>query len=380
MLLVPVQEIVENKRNEMFSNLSLCSSLGIAIIGFETEIRERWPKISVAQRTATLRTAWPRMSLHHRPDIDHCVLNTCPHQRHTRGLGAYAFPHHSLEDLAKGNPFLILLNACGRHSLFKFGFLDYKLAPLIQLRPALLEKTKYTIGLTTEDYGQIFKWDSEEAASESMSKGDLIHPVPGSHTLTMHHLIYSCFVKCVRGIMRDKSDLIMLPFKRIMDSTRIELTVNESDDFAHHSITLSPRLADQHAVNNRELMDDTNNEPPLPKLPPLVCNEQDFISLSAIVWEACYQVPTLAGLRRLEALVSACKDAAKDHIWMLREDPEYFRDSIMEFKDNRPLYVERAAPMNRSVSDSASSVWWKNYLKTSLCRLSRPGSSWKPFS
>jgi hypothetical protein len=41
MLLVPVQEIVENECNEMFSNLSLWSTLGMAIMRFETEIRER---------------------------------------------------------------------------------------------------------------------------------------------------------------------------------------------------------------------------------------------------------------------------------------------------------------------------------------------------
>jgi hypothetical protein len=355
MLLAPVQEIVDNEQYTMFSNLSFWITLSMTVGQFEAEIRERWLKKSVAQRKVVLRTAWPTISLHHRPDIDHCVLNACPHQRHSQGLGAYAFPHLNLEDLAKDNSFLILLNARGRHSLFKFGFLDYELAPLIQLRPALLEKTKFTMGLMNAEYGQIFEWENEEAASDAMNKGDMVHPLPGSHILSMHFLIYSFLVKCVKEILPEKSEIIDSPLKRIMGDANPERIVNESNDFAHHSTTtLNPGPADQAAANDWNPIGDADTETFSFQVPPLVCNEQDFTSLSAIVREACYEVPTLADLGRLEALVSACRDAAEDHIWMLREDPGYFRDSAIQHKEHRAelLLGDQCGKLHSYANDS----------------------------
>ncbi|KAI4944897.1 hypothetical protein J4E91_008241 [Alternaria rosae] len=249
-LTIPVEHIINAKCEPIVINLMVWSTLCCIITKFEGEVRARWLKKSKGQRRAILEKAWPsQLPKNHRPDIDRSVLNACPHQRHSHGLAHYAFPHLNLEDLTKPNPLLILLNAHGRHGMWKFALLDYELAPLIHLRSALLEKTRYTMGLNCEGYGQIVEWNTEEDAAESMSRGDTIHPLPGSHIMAI---------------------------------------------------------------------------------------DQDFTSLNAIVREACYRVPTLADLGRLEALVSACQNATEDHIWLLREDPGYFRESTLECKKHRP--------------------------------------------
>lgn len=62
----------------------------------------------------------------------------------------------------------------------------------------------------------------------------------------------------------------------------------------------------------------------------------EYNSLDAIVRDAQYRVPMLTDLGRLCALTSACKDAAEDHIWILREDPSFFAETVLEYREHRP--------------------------------------------
>ncbi|KAI4646601.1 hypothetical protein J4E93_004822 [Alternaria ventricosa] len=307
-LMIPLKHIIDANAecDALVANLWLWSTLSYIVIKSEGDIRARWLKKSEAQRRVILDKAWPSGGLptNHRPDIDRSVLDTCPHQRHSHSLAQYAFPHLNLEDLTKPNPLLILLNARGRHPMWKFAFLDYELAPLMHLRPALLEKTKYTMGLNNEKYSRIIECNTEAEAAESMIRGDTIHPLPGSHILSMQKTILQFLLSCVGEIMEDNA---------IVESAYTKL---RSRDNPISSL-------DEDAAD-------------MPEPPALTCSDQDFTSLNAIVREACYRVPTLEDLGRLEALVSACQNAAEDHIWLLGEDPGYFRDSTLEHKEHRP--------------------------------------------
>jgi hypothetical protein len=44
-------------------------------------------------------SAWPTLTISHRPDIDQSILNACMHQRYSHGLAQYAIPHFNLKDL-----------------------------------------------------------------------------------------------------------------------------------------------------------------------------------------------------------------------------------------------------------------------------------------
>jgi hypothetical protein len=55
------------------------------------------------------------------------------------------------------------------------------------------------------------------------------------------------------------------------------------------------------------------------------------VSLEGLGMDAPYCIPAHLDLSRLEALISAERDAKEDHIWALREDPSYFADTMEEF-------------------------------------------------
>ena len=48
--------------------------------------------------------------------------------------------------------------------------------------------------------------------------------------------------------------------------------------------------------------------------------------------ESPYRIPAQVDLSHLEFLVSAKQWEAKEHLWLLREDPSYFKNSCQEWK------------------------------------------------
>lgn len=71
--------------------------------------------------------------------------------------------------------------------------------------------------------------------------------------------------------------------------------------------------------------------------------------------EAPYRVPAQLDLERIEALPSARKLAAQDHLWALREDPGYFSDTLPEIAEHRPEMLKGASRKAESFLDKA----WK---------------------
>ncbi|KAF3033371.1 hypothetical protein E8E12_003436 [Didymella heteroderae] len=271
-------------------------------------IRDRWLKMSTLQRKAILLEAHPNMPLKHRPDIDR----------------QYAFPHLNLEDLMKSEPFLILLDARVSHLPFKFACSDYQLAPLLKLRPALLEKTKYTMGIVNEEYGMLQEWGSEEEAAHAMRDGDSVHPLHGVHMLTLQSRIYEFIRICLGQILTDKD-------------MEIATTDHEREGSQGTRLDALP--------------------------PPTSCNVKQT-SLTTIVRESQYRVPTLSDLSRLKALASGCRDTTEDHIWMLREDPAYFAETILEHKEHRPELL-LGVRCGRSHKNSDHDSLWARTLRDS---------------
>ncbi|CAG7932207.1 unnamed protein product [Penicillium olsonii] len=59
--------------------------------------------------------------------------------------------------------------------------------------------------------------------------------------------------------------------------------------------------------------------------------------------EAPYRVPAKLDLSHIESLLTARASAAEDHLWALREDPEYFARVMLEAKDHRPEMLKDLA-------------------------------------
>lgn len=68
-----------------------------------------------------------------------------------------------------------------------------------------------------------------------------------------------------------------------------------------------------------------------------------FESLGVMAAEAPYRVPAKLDLSRVESLLTARASAAEDHLWALREDPEYFSRVILEAKDHRQEMLKDTA-------------------------------------
>jgi hypothetical protein len=60
-----------------------------------------------------------------------------------------------------------------------------------------------------------------------------------------------------------------------------------------------------------------------------------FESLGMMAVEAPYRVPAQLDLCRIESLLAARASAAEDHLWALREDPDYFAKTLFEVKEHR---------------------------------------------
>lgn len=203
-LMIPMEEIIEHSYDNTLNIHAIWSRINLAVVRLGTVIRERWLRMNDSQRKAILLQTWPELPPNHRPDMDRCLLKACPHQRCAEGFFQYAFPHLNLEDMTAPNSLLILLNARTRHAPFKFALSDAELAPLLKLRPALLENTKYTMGLIDEDFGKIVEWDTVEEASEAIVLGNAIHPVHGMHILITQIGLYEFLVQCIARILPDK--------------------------------------------------------------------------------------------------------------------------------------------------------------------------------
>jgi hypothetical protein len=304
-LMVPTEEIIEGSVALAMSNYLAWSQIGLEIFKFGPLIKDRWLKKSVSQRKAALLKACPDLPLKHRPDMVCCVLEACPHQRHYDAMADYAFPHLNVEDLTKPNPLLILLDARGRNAPYKFAYSDLELAPLLRLRPSILKPSKFTMSLSNAEYGFVTEWDTEEEAMAIMEKGTAVHPAQGFQVLTMQGNMHRFLLQCIRAILPDK--------KEELDALTVPMglmhLLNASEKMTESTSGLSPLLS--------------------PHL-------SDYSSLDVIAREACYRVPMLSDLGRLQVLVEAGKNAAEDHIWLLREDPGYFAEAMMEKKEHRP--------------------------------------------
>jgi len=87
-----------------------------------------------------------------------------------------------------------------------------------------------------------------------------------------------------------------------------------------------------------------------PEPPQLSDNDVFYGSLETVVREAPYHITALLDLGCLQALAQARKTEAEDHIWLLREDPGYFTETVSDAKDHRPetLYGEHCGQMHKN--------------------------------
>ncbi|KAJ6149595.1 hypothetical protein N7471_000794 [Penicillium samsonianum] len=147
-------------------------------------------------------------------------------------------------------------------------------------------------GLTENvtNYGKIVAWSEHPDAYEWTAKQKQCIPGEGLLILEIQERLLTFVFQCCRQLLHD-----------IPEST---LT---SDSF--------PLLLELPLRSENEL--------------------SGFQSLGVMAAEAPYRVPAQLGLTLVASLLAAKASAAEDHLWALREDPDYFSRMLHGAKDHR---------------------------------------------
>jgi hypothetical protein len=167
------------------------------------------------------------------------------------------------------------------------------------VRPYFLNMhTMLLNGQMGDNYGRIVAWADDERAFQWMV--DRIHTIPGVGLLVLEaqERVLRFLVDCCATILHD------LPLDQLMSgSTSINSDISSSGY--------------------------TNT------IPNLSNDAFEVPSLAIIASEAPYRVPRQLDLGSLQALTAVKQSEAEDHIWQLREDPEYFAEELKDQREYR---------------------------------------------
>ena len=301
---------------------------------YEELLWKRWMKKTKEQRKKLLLAAWPNMTSTHRSDFEAFRQET-PSQRAkgSRFMEAYLWPYINLEDLVQWKPLILLLNARGRHLPDTFAHTDYYLAQLGEasgaIRAAFLNCHTMLLNgqVTPQTYGQLVAWEDDDEASDLMHSGIGFHPGMGLQVLETQQKVLNFLVRCCHVILHDLS----------------------SDSWMDGSIPVRA-------------------EPPIP------VDETEWPSLASVAMEAPYRVPARLDFNRLQAIIAAKRSAAEDHIWALREDPNYFVDTMFEWSEHQRETLFDAHRMHHAHLDKA--LFWDRVLAKAVLDAYETFISW----
>jgi hypothetical protein len=264
----------------------------------EGTIRKRWLKKTRPQRLKILLTVWPNMPAIHRPDFEAFRKESeADRDRGTKYRDSFLCPFMNQEDLLNTKTLPLLLNARGRHPPSHFAAADIDAMHLGKVSKAIVPifLNHYIMVLNgisenTRDYGKLVGWDEHPDAFDWMTKQKQFLPGEGLLILEVQERLLNALVQCCIQLLHDipEPDLI-------------------SDAFP---VQPEPPLKPESEITG-------------------------FESLSIMASEAPYRVPAELDLHLLQSLLAARASAAEDHLWALREDPDYFSRTVLDAQEHR---------------------------------------------
>lgn len=171
---------------------------------------------------------------------------------------------------------------------------------------------------STADYGRLVPLEEDGNAVDSTSRGIGVPPGEGLIVLEIQQRKL-CFLRtCVQLILHD------LPINHMVKA----LTISE-----------------QYTPNSIEGFPSKNPEWP---------------SLSKELLEAPYRVPDELDLVRLSTFVFARRSETEDYIWDLREDPAYFKKTVLDWSEHRQ---EKILDINgKEHHELKKNIFWERVL------------------
>ncbi|KAK0702821.1 hypothetical protein B0H67DRAFT_595155 [Lasiosphaeris hirsuta] len=273
------------------------NTLHAIVARHEETIQDRWMKKSGKQRRKILLECWLGMSPVHRPDFE-AYRKEKEEQRSqgTKYRESFMWPYINQEDLSKPKNFLLLLHARARHHPSHFAAADDRAIRLGVVTGAILRvflngHVMILNGATGPDkYGELITWDDHPDAFEWMHTQKQFGPGDGLIVLEIQERILRFLLDCSRFILHD------IP----------------ADTLASGIYPVQPEPHVKTGVKAKS-----------------------FESLVVTATELPYRLPTRIDFGRMELLLEAKVSATRDHIWALREDPDYFGSWMADMKEHR---------------------------------------------
>lgn len=273
------------------------AALRDVVIRHEDTIQKRWMKKSRQQRLKILLECWPGMAAIHHPDFDAFRKeNGQLRSGGTRYRDHYLWPYINQEDLCKPKNILLLLNARARHHASAFAAADITAIRLgitsTAIVPIYLNEYVMILNCATDvdSYGKVINWDDHEDAFDWMHTQKQFLPGEGLLVLEIQERILKFLLAFCKAVLRD------IPVEALKSDT--------------YQIQPEPHLKTEIETNG-------------------------FDSLAVMAAEAPYRLPARIDFARIDLLLEAKVSAAKDHIWALREDPDYFANRVNDIEDHR---------------------------------------------
>lgn len=291
------KEVREESRERSKKIGSSYKTLREIVERHEATIQRRWANKTKQQKLKVLLTAWPMMPGVHRPDFQ-ALRKESPTQRDsgTKFKDAYMWPYINQEDLTKPRPLMLLINARARNPPPNFATADFEAMHLGLVSKAIVstflhEYTMILNGVTeAKNYGNLVSWEADDDAFDWMHSRKQFPPGEGLLVLESQERLLVFLVSCCRLIL--------------------------------------------HEIPEDSLTSDAYPPQPEPQLKPET-EEGSFDSLAIMAASAPYRLPAKLDLKRIESLLAARTAAAEDHLWALREDPGYFAQDVLDYREHR---------------------------------------------
>ncbi|KAL2277788.1 hypothetical protein FJTKL_15217 [Diaporthe vaccinii] len=321
-----LQRRARGMSEDIFHNHGLLQEI---LYRHEATIQKRWLKKTRPQKLKILLDAWPNMAVVHRPDFQ-AFRKEPQHVRHagTSFREHFMWPFINQEDLAKPKTLLLLLNSRGRHPPSDFAAADNESMHLDKVTfaivPVFLNCYVLVLNGATDpaEYGKLLAWDDHPEAFDWMHTRKQFLPGEGLLVLEAQHRLMKFLVQCCQSVLHD------IPADVLTSAT--------------YPVLPEPTLKTEGEANG-------------------------FEALAVMTMEAPYRVPARLDFSRLTSLLDARASAAEDHLWALREDPSYFAETLLDWRDHRqemlPDWNGDAHPVTSRVR---SSTLWTRVIGTAL--------------
>ncbi|KAK4238186.1 hypothetical protein C8A03DRAFT_33791 [Achaetomium macrosporum] len=288
----PDMSAVQDAREYAQTIANTFSELGNILWKSELVIRKRWAKKNSKARAQLMEEAWPRIAKTDRPDL--MWLRT---KRTDPNIDDFLLPHINLEDLAKEDTFLHLLNSRGRNEPSMFVQSDLESVRFAQRNMLVPFEFDCHVADLSSDvasgrYGAVKDLDEPEDV-DAVITGRAISTTNCRLLLKIQSRILTFLRDCCKLILHDKiKDL------------------------------------------------DGGNIPDGPEPGPLPVHDEKTGSAFRVALQRPYLVPRVhVDIRHTLNQAKAALEEAKEHLWLLREDPSYFAMEIMDTREHSYEFV-----------------------------------------